>query len=56
MTTSEDFSFQYLGHYYGYLNAKMDQKEEEVQARITNMQNLEAKVPKTIKEMCVLEG
>jgi len=56
MTTSEDTSFQYLGHYYGYLNAKMDQSQEEMQARIANMRNLEAKVPKTIREMCALEG
>ena len=56
MTTSEDLSFQYMGHYYGYMNAKMDQKEEEMQARIANMKNLEEKVPKTIREMCALEG
>jgi len=56
MTTSEDTSFQYMGHYYGYLNAKKDQKEDEMQARILNMQSLEAKVPKAIREMCMLEG
>lgn len=56
MITSEDTSFQYLGHYYAYLNAKMDQKEDEIQAQIAYMQSLGEKVPKTIREMCVLEG
>lgn len=56
MTTSEDTSFQYLGQYYAYLNAKMDQKEEEMLERIANMKKLEEKVPKTIKEMCAQEG
>ena len=56
MTASEDVSFRYMGHYYGYLNAKKDQRKEEMEARIGQMKLLEAKVPKTIQDTCPLEG
>jgi hypothetical protein len=56
MTTSEDVSFQYMGHYYAYLNAKMAQDQEGMQASIASMESLKTKVSKFIKETYVLEN
>ena len=56
MTTSKDLAFQYLGHYYGWLNAKKDQNEEEMKNRIASMESIKKDVPKAIIDMCVMEG
>ena len=56
MTTSKDAAIQYLGHYYAYLNAKMDQDEEQMNACVASMKELETKVPRSIHEMCVLDA
>lgn len=56
MTTSEDRSFQYLGHYYAWLNAKMDGNEEEMKNLLANMESIRKDVPKSIIDMCTLEG
>ena len=55
MIASEDKAFQYLGHYYGYLNAKENKAEEEMQSHIAGMDAIRGDVPKTIIEMCVME-
>ena len=54
MTESEDKSFQYLGHYYAYLNAKKDSSSSEMTTRTVAMKDLEKEVPKSIIDMCVL--
>ena len=56
MTTSKDASFQYMGHYYAYQNAKMAQDQDGMQASIASMEGLKAKVSKFIKETYVLEN
>ena len=55
MTTSKDTSFQFVGHYYAYQNAKMEQDQAGMQARIASMESLKAQVPKFIRETYVLE-
>lgn len=56
MTTSKDVSFQYMGHYYAYQNARMAQDQEGMQASIACMESLQTKVSKFIRETFVLES
>lgn len=55
MITSEDKAFQYLGHYYGYVDMKEKGRDEEAQAHLGSMKAIEGDVPKTVIEMCVIE-
>ena len=56
MMESEDKSFQYLGHYYAYLNSKKDFLQSEMTVHMVAMKNLAKEVPKSIIDMCILEG
>lgn len=56
MTTSKDLEFQYLGHYYAYLNAKKTNNVQEMKERMIRMEALRHKVPAAIIDMCALEG
>ena len=55
MTSSDDVAFQFLGHYYAWLNAKKDQNEEEMKLRRGNMEQIKKDVPKAVTDMCVME-
>lgn len=55
MTSSDDVSFQFLGHYYAWLNAKKNHNEEEMKIRIHNMEQIKKDVPKAVVDMCVME-
>lgn len=54
MTASKDAEIRYLGHYYGYLNAKEEKDDEKVQFRLCSMKEMEDKVPSFIKTICAV--
>ena len=54
MTASKDAEIRYLGHYYGYLNAKQANDSEKEQSRLDCMKAIEDKVPSFIKTICVI--
>ena len=54
MTASKDAEIRYLGHYYGYLNAKQAEDDEKEQFRLGCMKEIEDKVPAFIKTICVI--
>ena len=55
MTSSDDVAFQFLGHYYAWLNAKKDQNEEEMKMQRDNMEQIKKDIPKAVTDMCVME-
>ena len=55
MIASRDKAFQYLGHYYGYVDMKEKGRDDEAQAHLGSMKAIEGEVPKTVIEMCVIE-
>lgn len=55
MTSSDDVAFQYLGHYYAWVNAKKDQNGEEMKSRSNSMEQIKKAVPKAVADMCVME-
>lgn len=56
LTASEDKSFNYMGHYYAYLNAKKDDDAGEMKNRLAAMEELRKDVPQAIADMCVVEN
>jgi len=56
LTSSEDKSFCYLGHYYAFLNAKKDENAEEMKNQTAMMEELRKEVPQAIADMCAIEN
>lgn len=56
LTRSKDAEFRYLGHYYAYINAKTAGDSNREREQLEAMESLKESVPKSIIDMCTVQG
>lgn len=56
LLASTDPDFQYYGYYYAYVNAMRQNRTEDAEQQLANMENIRDKVSKFIVDDCKIEG
>ncbi len=56
LLASTDPDFQYYGYYYAYVNAMRQNRTEEAQVQLANMERIRGKVAKAIVDDCKIVG
>ncbi len=56
LLNSKDYALKYYGYYYSYQNARNNSDVKEVDTQLSNMKNIQNKVPKAIIDDCKIEN
>ena len=56
LLTSKDLDFRYYGYYYTYVNAVHQNRKEEAEEQLNNMESIRDKVSKLTVDDCKIKG